>query len=879
MAGLILSGVVSVKQVKLTFTTESLEAVYDGTPLTNHKWDLSSGKLKDGHTLEIEFKGSQTLVGESANAIEITIFDELGADVTSDYDITYNFGSLKVNPRVIVISSEDAEKIYDGTPLKNNKYTLSSEHKGLVTGHTADITVSGKITNAGTATNTIEEVNIFDADGKDVTRNYQIIYKEGILRVDPITVVVTSASALKAYDGEPLTADSYTLSNDPLEGHQILVQVTGSILEIGKADNTISSVQVLDKLGQDVMDNYQIILNEGVLTVTDELTAEGSGESGGGGGGGSVGGGSGSGNQDSVIYSVFANTNGIMYLRTQSYGDYTGTGWNAAPVYEPLINDKYAASYLTAFAFALTNAETYQAEIVTHSQPYAMPYYLSPATDSIQKDDTLSTGDGKDGYSVKFFKYDDSIIYAETPYTAFEKSYRTFVYSNYRTIDSQTRAYMRTIIKAQGFSNQDPDIINKVALYIKNAATYNLKFDPALEESDNIAIAFLDQYKEGVCRHYATAATLLYRALGIPARYTVGALAETVENQWVDVTSDKLHAWVEVYVDGIGWIQVEVTGSAPGMSGNLSPGAGGGFCDGSCEGDCDGTCSGDGTSSSGNDSDEETEDENGDGSTVPGGNETYPKKELTLYPVTVQKMYDGTPLYPKYELNGFSDLAKMGYSYKVAISGEQIEVGVSESSIRAITIFDSMGNDVTNAFKLTLKPGKIHVYSHVVQFTSPSYTVTYNGQPFKTGYLSGGELREGDYYKITSTANVNVGLQNNSYTVRIYDSRHNDVTDIYYVNKITGTVAVEAIPITFKAGDATKKYDGTPLICNECTLTEGSLLQGHTVVSWVVAGSQTEIGRSENLIQSVRILDANGVDVTSNYAIEMQPGKLRVTAS
>lgn len=62
---------------------------------------------------------------------------------------------------------------------------------------------------------------------------------------------------------------------------------------------------------------------------------------------------------------------------------------------------------------------------------------------------------------------------------------------------------------------------------IQNAATYSLDYDPEMDQAANVAIAFLDQYREGVCTHYASAATLLYRTLGIPARYVEGFMIET----------------------------------------------------------------------------------------------------------------------------------------------------------------------------------------------------------------------------------------------------------------------------------------------------------------------------------------------------------------
>ena len=62
MIVLILTGVLSLNKTTLTFTTESVEALYDGAPLTNHIWRLSKGQLKEGHELKVTFRGSQTSV-------------------------------------------------------------------------------------------------------------------------------------------------------------------------------------------------------------------------------------------------------------------------------------------------------------------------------------------------------------------------------------------------------------------------------------------------------------------------------------------------------------------------------------------------------------------------------------------------------------------------------------------------------------------------------------------------------------------------------------------------------------------------------------------------------------------------------------------------
>lgn len=84
---------------------------------------------------------------------------------------------------------------------------------------------------------------------------------------------------------------------------------------------------------------------------------------------------------------------------------------------------------------------------------------------------------------------------------------------------------------------------------------------------------FLFENRQGYCQHYASAAALLYRLYGIPARYVSGYriqpsdFKEQEDGTWkAEVTDLSAHAWVEILLDDYGWMPVEVTpadGSIP----------------------------------------------------------------------------------------------------------------------------------------------------------------------------------------------------------------------------------------------------------------------------------------------------------------------------
>ena len=82
---------------------------------------------------------------------------------------------------------------------------------------------------------------------------------------------------------------------------------------------------------------------------------------------------------------------------------------------------------------------------------------------------------------------------------------------------------------------------------------------------------FLTDSKIGHSVHFATAATLMFRYYGIPARYVEGYLVtqEDVSGKksgdTIEISGKNGHAWTEIYLDGLGWIPLEMTPSYYGV--------------------------------------------------------------------------------------------------------------------------------------------------------------------------------------------------------------------------------------------------------------------------------------------------------------------------
>ncbi len=73
---------------------------------------------------------------------------------------------------------------------------------------------------------------------------------------------------------------------------------------------------------------------------------------------------------------------------------------------------------------------------------------------------------------------------------------------------------------------------------------------------------FLLEEKKGYCSYFASAMAVLCRINGIPARYVEGYFVSAEEDGETIVTGRNAHAWVEVYLNGLGWTPFDPTARA-----------------------------------------------------------------------------------------------------------------------------------------------------------------------------------------------------------------------------------------------------------------------------------------------------------------------------
>ncbi len=294
-------GTLTVTPVAIELTANSAAKAYDGTPLTDRGYTISSGSFVGEEGLAgVTVEGSQTAVGSSANTI--TGHKLKSNTLAKNYTITYKPGTLTVtqSEKVITVTANSRTWEYDGQPHSDGGYTVSYDGQNytaaagktvtLPTGDVVSAAVEGTVTNVADSAddnNVVTAVVIQNASGTQTNDQYKTItLVPGALKITrrgagEMKVVLTAADNSVVYDGQPHGAKrnaagaieagtSYTITN-LAEGHSVqTVAIDGTETAVGEYPNKLvpSGAVIVDANGKDVTANYEITYRPGTLTIT-----------------------------------------------------------------------------------------------------------------------------------------------------------------------------------------------------------------------------------------------------------------------------------------------------------------------------------------------------------------------------------------------------------------------------------------------------------------------------------------------------------------------------------------------------------------------------------------------------------------------------------
>lgn len=155
-----------------------------------------------------------------------------------------------------------------------------------------------------------------------------------------------------------------------------------------------------------------------------------------------------------------------------------------------------------------------------------------------------------------------------TDYRDEESYYNTFVYDHDTDIPAALESLFRKELGDGGNREQGHTdyytAISRIRAYLEKNMTYSTAADPDTENGDFVQ-NFLTDTKIGHSIHYATAAALMFRYYGIPSRYVEGYLItpddvkDKKSGDIIEIPGRNGHAWTEIYIDGLGWVPVEMT--------------------------------------------------------------------------------------------------------------------------------------------------------------------------------------------------------------------------------------------------------------------------------------------------------------------------------
>lgn len=154
-------------------------------------------------------------------------------------------------------------------------------------------------------------------------------------------------------------------------------------------------------------------------------------------------------------------------------------------------------------------------------------------------------------------------------YLISESHYNTFVYDTFTQLPENVEELLKARLgtyETNGEAHASYQTAKQSILdYLTENVTYSETPAGGRKAGTDFLQYFLENSGEGYSVHYATAATLMFRYYGIPARYVEGYIItpEDVEGALdysaIQVDGTRAHAWTEFYQDGIGWIPFEVT--------------------------------------------------------------------------------------------------------------------------------------------------------------------------------------------------------------------------------------------------------------------------------------------------------------------------------
>jgi len=837
------TGTLTVTKRTVKLTSESASKQFDGKPLTRPAVAVSGDGFVDGEVSNLQAAGTITKAGSVTNTITYKTLDGFKAD---NYTIELDEGTLTItqNEKEIVVNAKNAEKKYDGRPLTKNEADVT----GLPEGYTAEVTVSGTITNAGSEANVVETVIIHDASGNDVTDQFKTITKNnGKLTVTKRSVTLTSDSVNREYDGTALAAPNVTVGGDGfVDGEVTDLKATGTITNVGSVTNTIAYTEGTGFKA----DNYKIEKSEGKLTIT-------------------------------------ANTAAIEVKADSDSKTYDGTALTKSGFSVTGLPKEFAAeATVTGSITDAGTADNVIASVVIKKGNENVTDQFSNVTKTngtltvIPRKVTLTSGSASKAYDGTALTKPEVEVSGDG-FVAGEVSDIKATGSITKTgIVTNTITYS----KNKGFKTGNYKITETegTLTITANTAAIKVTADSASKTYDGTALtkntSSITGLPNGFTFEVTVSGTITDAGSAVNEVKSVVILkdGEDVTDQFTNIETASGTLTVNIRTVNLKSESASKVFDGTALTAPNVSVTGDGFVTGEvAELKAVGTITRAGsvkneiryTENSGFKADNYTITKDEGILTI-----TQNENEIVVNAKNATKTYDGTTLTESgSEVIGLPN----GYTAEVAVSGSITNAGIAENKVTSVVIRKG-DEDVTDQFKtITKNNGTLTVSKRSVILTSESKTREYDGTALTAPdvKVTGDGFVDGEVMDLKATGTItNVGSVTNTIA---YTEGAGFKADNYEIEKSEGTLTITAntAAIEVKADSDSKTYDGTELTKNSYSII--GLPAGFTAEA-TVSGSITDAGTADNKVTSVVIRKGDEAVTDQFSGIKRTDGKLTV---
>lgn len=252
------------------------------------------------------------------------------------------------------------------------------------------------------------------------------------------------------------------------------------------------------------------------------------------------------------VMTVLTNFDGTLYLRGRALDSYDGTTWTDSGVSATELFWPNSKALEESGEVLIT---TRYAHRMLYLPYYAQSVDLTGLARGMENTDKLTQ-----------YSFSCSVLSTENDYykiytaSAYDPNAWDLELARYLHLSDPVWKWAEPLV-SEIIAGEDTVYgrAQAIADYVRSCARYDTTTYSMPSGKSDFVQWFLQDSDTGYCVHFASAATVLLQASGIPARYVTGYSVPATAEQVSVVRAKNAHAWAEYWLPGYGWVVLEAT--------------------------------------------------------------------------------------------------------------------------------------------------------------------------------------------------------------------------------------------------------------------------------------------------------------------------------